>query len=70
MASERVRRSLMHHAPDNAGVGSITKLRQAAMAFADVLEEQTPEGREKRIAETKLEETLMWAVKGVVLPKE
>lgn len=69
MASEKMRRSLEHHAPDEKGVRKVVELRRAALGFADILD-TIPPGREKSIAETKLEETLMWAVKAVVVPPE
>lgn len=76
MASENMRRSIEHHAPSEKNVREIVKLRRAALVFADALENarnSTPipvNLREFSLAETKFEECVMWAVKGLVLPPE
>jgi len=73
VASEKMRRAIEHHAPNENGVREIVKLRRAALTFADALEAvgaKTENVREFRIAETKFEECVMWAVKSIVLPPE
>lgn len=73
MASEKMRRAIEHHAPGENSVRDIVKLRRAALTFADALEAvgaKTENVREFKIAETKFEECVMWAVKSIVLPPE
>ena len=70
MASEELMNSLTHHAPSNEAVVRITKLRQAAIAFGTAIEDSTPNGRCLSLAKTKLEEALMWAVKGIAVAPE
>ncbi len=60
--------SLSHHGPSVEAQKEIEELRVAAKDLAVVIQGQTPEGRCKSLAYTKLEECLMWAVKGVVVP--
>lgn len=69
MASEKMRRAIEHHAPGEKEVRKIVELRRAALSFAHVFDEIV-DCREKSIAETKLEECVMWAVKSIVLPLE
>lgn len=69
MASEKMRRAIEHHAPGEKEIREIVKLRRAALAFADALDDiSTVNHREKALAETKFEECVMWAVKSLVLP--
>lgn len=69
MASEKMRRAIEHHAPSEKNVREIVKLRRAALAFADALDDiKTENVRELKLAETKFEECVMWAVKSLVLP--
>lgn len=80
--SSAVDRSLSHHAPKPVSdqVARIEALRAAAKVFAAAVEDNVGEvipgasmaifrkpTREKSLAITKIEEALMWAVKGVVL---
>lgn len=67
---DQVLSSLSHHVPDEVGQQTIGALRERAKAFAGAIESYVPPGRSKALAQTKLEECLMWAIKGIVLPKE
>ena len=60
-------RSLTNITPSPEKIADIESLREAAKAFASVLESLTPVCREQSLAKTHLEETLMWAVKSIVL---
>lgn len=65
--SAKVERSLSHQAPAAEQVGRISLLRDAAKLFAVAIESNSSPSREQALAVTKLEESLMWAIKGVVL---
>ena len=43
----------------------MVRLKDAGLAFLDVVEFCTPKGREASLAKTKVEEAVMWAVKGL-----
>lgn len=51
--------------PSDAGVESITKVREKCKELYDLLL-TLPESRERSVAITKLEEVSMWANKGIV----
>jgi hypothetical protein len=44
---------------------NMVRLKDAGLAFLDVVEFCTPPGREASLAKTKAEEAVMWAVKGL-----
>jgi nanoRNase/pAp phosphatase (c-di-AMP/oligoRNAs hydrolase) len=50
-----------HHAPDEFKIQKHQIVRSSVKATAQDLFELLPEGREKALALTKLEEALMWA---------
>ena len=54
-----------HTAPTGNQAGRYEWLRDAAATYEQALRECVPPGRELSIAVTKLEETAMWANKGV-----
>lgn len=58
--------SLSHHAPSEAQAKRIEKLRVAAKVFGAAIEETMPT-RERSLALTNLEQSLMWAIKGIIL---
>lgn len=60
--------SLEHHAPVEEIQRKIEVFRRAAKDFALALNTDTPDGRAKSLAQTKLEECVMWAIKGMVVP--
>lgn len=60
-------RNLSHHKPDENDQKNIENLRNAFKDFAYIID-RVPDGRAKSLAQTKLEECLMWAVKGIVVP--
>ena len=59
-AKERNRR-FDHRKPSDADMRAREALRDAAKTFACAIEAYCHDGREKALAETKLEESLMWA---------
>ena len=58
----------LNHKPDGDAVLKIEALRRAAINYETLILDTVPEGRERSLAVTKLEECRMWAIKGVVLP--
>lgn len=63
----RLNRSLTNQTPTLEQVNRIELLRDVAQAFGVAVIENTPESREQSLAITKLEESLMWAIKAIVL---
>lgn len=64
---EDVKRSLTNVRPSNEVIGQIEALREDAKGLVDIIFEFVPECRERSLALTHLEETVMWAVKGLCL---
>lgn len=58
--------SLSHRAPDGHQLVRITDIRRGAKQFAKFIDAHVPGGREKELATVKLEECLMWAIKGII----
>jgi len=54
-------RFAFHAAPTQEKRDEHTSVRQACRRLADELNERLPEGREKAIVVTKLEEVMFWA---------
>lgn len=50
-----------YHAPKAEQIPKYNLLRDAARSFALLISETCPEGREKSLAITKIEESVMWA---------
>jgi hypothetical protein len=63
----RVHRSLTNITPDLNQVARIERIRVEAKALVVAIVASTPPGREQSLALTHLEETVMWAVKAVVM---
>ena len=56
---------MTYHAPTPAGVERHRRLSEAFAAAMAVVEEVVPDGREKSLAITKIEEAKMWSSAGV-----
>lgn len=56
----------LNHKPNAAGVVAIENIKRAVIALDNAIQENMPEGRDRSLALTKLEECRMWAVKGAV----
>jgi hypothetical protein len=54
-----------YHAPDAAKIELHNTVRNMAKAAADAFNAVVPEGREKALAITKLEEAMMWGNAGI-----
>lgn len=63
---ERLERSLTNITPGQTETIQIEQLRGVAKDLASHIA-YIPEGREQSLAATLLEETVMWAVKGILL---
>ena len=61
--------SFTNHTPTEDQIEKIERIRQAADDLANVIDEVTPQSREASLAKTHLEETVMWGVKSIVLPR-
>lgn len=63
-----IERRLTNQAPRTQFIhGVMDELTQAAVVYGKALTRLVPEGREKSLAVTALEESSMWAKKGIAL---
>lgn len=60
-------RSLTNIPPSPETIETIESFRAVAKTMAAAIIEMVPQGRERSLALTKLEELVMWGVKGLVL---
>lgn len=67
-AIAQVDRAFTYHAPNPNDVPVLSLLREKARGLALMIVKSVPEGRERSLAMTKLEETIMWANAGIVRP--
>lgn len=68
--SSSLARSLTNHTPSEADLERIKEVRHAADDLCAVIDRVCLDSRETSLAKTHLEETVMWAVKSLVLPRE
>lgn len=54
-----------YHPPKPGKVNVFVDIRETALNFAKLIDEQVPDGREKALALTKLEEVVMWSNAGI-----
>ncbi len=64
---EQYRRSLSNQSPNAEQARSIVEVRAKAKRLLAVILDEAPASRERSLALTHLEETVMWAVKSIVL---
>lgn len=57
----QIENNFMYHAPKNGQAEKYDQLRSKAKELAYLIDELCPNGREKALATTKLEESIMWA---------
>lgn len=62
--------SFENHKPNEHQIKNIEKIRKAADDLCLEIDRFAPHSREASLAKTHLEETVMWAVKSIVLPRE
>ena len=56
-----IEKNFTYHAPKAGQPERYTALREKAKKFANLIDQECPESREKSLAFTKLEEAVMWA---------
>lgn len=61
MNHEEIKNNFTYHTPKGGQVQIYEQIRNTAHSFALFLNDKCPEGREKAIALTKLEEAVFWA---------
>lgn len=61
MDSKEIVLRFKYHAPTEDQIALYEKLRAQGLYLADIINDFCPESREKSLAITKLEETIMWA---------
>ena len=61
MDAADIKRRFTYHAPDDHDVRVHEAVRQACRNLAELLNNALPEGREKSLAITHLEDTMMWS---------
>lgn len=59
--AERIENDFTYHAPTGDQPARYVKLREAAKQFALMIVNTCPDRRERSLALTKLEESIMWA---------
>lgn len=59
--NERIENNFSYHAPKDGQGAKYTNLREKAKEFAYLIEDLCPDSREKSLAMTKLDETVMFA---------
>jgi hypothetical protein len=67
-SDERVVNNVMRHeyrVLSEAEKSAMVRLKDEGIAFSWMIDQIVPEGREASLAKTKIEEAVMWAVKGL-----
>lgn len=59
--SNQIENNFMYHAPKEGQAEKYNQLRSKAKELAYLIDELCPDSREKSLATTKLEESIMWA---------
>jgi hypothetical protein len=65
MDSETIDRNFKYHTPKEGQPAIYQAIRDKAKELAVLLQASVPEGREKSLAFTKLEEAVMWGNAGI-----
>lgn len=61
MMNEQIENNFKYHAPKEGQVEKYTSIREKAKELASLIENECPNSREKSLAITKIEESVMWA---------
>ena len=70
MTEQEIKNNFTYHTPTEDMPKKFETLRNKAKELAFLIEELVPDGREKSLAHTKLQEVIMWANAGIVIPKQ
>ena len=70
MNKKQLINNFTYHKPTDDMLPKFEELRNKAMEFSLLIDDLVPDGREKSLAQTKLQEVVMWANAGIVIPKE
>jgi hypothetical protein len=65
MKNAKIENNFSYHAPKEGQPEKYTAIREKAKELAYLIEENVPDSREKSIAMTQLEDTVMWANAGI-----
>ncbi len=65
MANPKIENAFTYHAPKEGQPAKYQAIRDKAKELAYMIDETVPESREKSLAITKLEESVMWANAGI-----
>jgi hypothetical protein len=60
-----IENNFKYHAPKEGQPAKYSLIRTKAKEFAELIQKEVPESREKSLAMTKLEEAVMWANAGI-----
>ena len=70
MTEKEIENNFTYHAPSTDMPQKFQTLRDKAKELAFLINKLVPSGREQSLAQTKLQEVIMWANAGIVIPKE
>lgn len=59
--NQQIENAFTYHPPDSAQTGRYTELRDKAKELAYLIDHYCPQSREKSLAMTNLEQSVMWA---------
>lgn len=63
--SDRIHQNFTYHPPEEHQVSDFVSIREYGKSLALHIDRLVPDGREKSVALTKLEEVVMWANAGI-----
>lgn len=70
MTNKEIENNFTYHAPSTDMPQKFETLRKKAKELAYLINELVPNGREQSLAQTKLQEVIMWANAGIAIPKK
>jgi hypothetical protein len=65
LLQSRIENDFTYHPPTEEMIPKFAEIRNAARLLAHLINQSTPDGREKSLALSSLEETVMWANAGI-----
>lgn len=69
MTEVEIENNFTYHAPSADMLPKFEKVRNKAKELSLLINELVPNGREQSLAQTKLQEVVMWANAGIAIPK-